>query len=79
MFRLHGTAVTPSIDDLRRKYELQQPTLPAVEDWKIACNRAASIFGVVASPLLSAGNVAELGKQIRDLEVPSTSRRRRSS
>ena len=67
VFRLHGTAVTPSIDDLRNEYELQQPTLPAAEDWRIACKLAASIFGVVASPLLSAGNVAQLGKQIREL------------
>lgn len=70
IFKLHGMSVTPSIEDLRNEYELHEPVLPSQDEWKTACVRTASIFGVVASPLRNAGNVAQLGKQVREVSIP---------
>ena len=64
-FHLHGRLLEPGITDLPEDAELRTQRLPSQNDWDEAGKRAASIFGIVAAPLLNAGNTAKLGAEIK--------------
>lgn len=64
-FYLHGVPVTPEIGALNREYELRTQELPAESEWRIAVDRAASIFGLVTSAARNAGNVASLVNDLK--------------
>lgn len=59
-FFLHGGPFNASVDNLTDDLELREQALPPQSDWEVATKRAATIFGVTSSPLISAGNVASL-------------------
>ena len=57
--------IEPEITDLPEDAELRTQRLPSQNDWEEAGKRAASIFGVVAPPLLNAVNTAKLAADIK--------------
>jgi hypothetical protein len=59
-FFLHGGPFNASVDNLTDDLELREQALPSKSDWEVATKRAATIFGVTSSPLVSAANVASL-------------------
>jgi hypothetical protein len=65
-FTLHGGPVTASLDDLRDELELKAQKLPAHDVWQVAVRRAQDIFGIPASALLNAANVAQLVGALRE-------------
>jgi hypothetical protein len=65
-FTLHGGPVTASLDDMRDELELKAQKLPAHEVWQVAVRRAQDIFGIPASALLTAANVAQLVGALRE-------------
>jgi hypothetical protein len=65
-FALHGGPVTASLDDMRDELELKAQKLPAHDVWQVAVRRAQDIFGIPASALLNAANVAQLGGALRE-------------
>jgi hypothetical protein len=64
-FHLHGRLIEPGITDLPEDAELRTQRLPSQNDWDEAGKRAATIFGVVAPPLLNAVNAAKLATEIK--------------
>lgn len=66
-FYLHGGLTDPSLERLQNELELREETLPDPDDWALAVDRAASIFGVSTLPLRSAGNVARLVEQVQQV------------
>jgi hypothetical protein len=64
-FFLHGGPFNASIDNLNDDLELREQALPTQSDWEVATKRAATIFGVTSSPLVSAANVASLIAAVR--------------
>jgi hypothetical protein len=64
-FHLHGRLIEPEITDLPDEAELRTQRLPSQSDWEEAGKRSASIFGVVAPPLLNAVNTAKLASDIK--------------
>jgi len=64
-FMLHGTNVAPQLGALNDETILQETPLPEEVDWTAARSRAKAIFGLDASPLRNATNVAQLAAQIR--------------
>lgn len=64
-FFLHGGPFNASIDNLNDDLELREQALPKQSDWEVATKRAATIFGITSSPLISAANVASLIASVR--------------
>ena len=64
-FTRHSTVWDVSLSNLPDDCELREQRFPPEEDWKIAVDRAGSIFGFAASPLLKAANVVALSATIR--------------
>jgi hypothetical protein len=64
-FSLHGGPVEPRLDRLDDELELRQQPLPDEAVWQEATQRLAAILGVVASPLLSATNLATWVDEVR--------------
>lgn len=64
-FYLHGSPYESSLTNLHEKCELREQWLPAVEHWQKAVERAGSIFGIAASPLLNATNVSQLSTSVK--------------
>lgn len=66
-FYLHGGPSTSEItlSNVPDVCELRRVNLPAQSTWDLAVKRASSIFGVVASPLLSASNVSSLIAELK--------------
>jgi hypothetical protein len=64
-FHRNGRLMEPEITDLPDEAELRTQRLPSQNDWEEAGKRAASIFGVVAPPLLNAVNTAKLATDIK--------------
>ena len=64
-FFLHGGAVEPGIDDLLTEMELRTVDLPADGNWNTARERAGHLFGVTATPLVSAASVAKFSTDVR--------------
>lgn len=75
-FTLHGGAFEADLKNLPDDCILVEQRLPDATDWKVAVELAGSIFGVAASPLLNAGNVAKLvdGVQARASEAHAACR-----
>ncbi len=66
-FFLHGGPVQPQLDSLDDAVELREQTLPAEATWKEAVRRGATLFGVPALELLSAGNVTKFVEDVEKL------------
>lgn len=60
-----GAPQRPEIGRLDDAWELHTQQLPADDAWRAAVARAAEIFGLVASPLVSAAGVAKLVAELR--------------
>lgn len=60
-----GRPLEPNVDRLDPATELRTQVLPTPADWASAVNRAAAVFGLVASPVLAASSVAALVAQLR--------------
>lgn len=59
-FFLHGGPCNASTTEIPDQCELREQKLPSEKHWRIAVERAGSIFGIPASPLLNAVNVQTL-------------------
>jgi hypothetical protein len=66
-----GQPVAPTIDRLDPATELRTQALPTPANWASAVDRAAAVFGLVASPVLAASNVATLAAQLRGRAAPA--------
>ena len=66
-FVLHATTIRPEIGALNDETVLQETPLPDETAWEKARMRAKAIFGIDASPLRNATNVAQMPAQIRAL------------
>ena len=66
-FFRHGGPIEPALDGLPDELELREQTLPAQDLWEKAAERAAAIFGFVASPLRNAANVSRLTDEVTRL------------
>lgn len=61
-----GEASLGFLDD---EWELRDQKLPTAEEWKVASEVAARTFGLTVSPLMSAHNVGELGRQLGEMAL----------
>lgn len=64
-FFLHGGPYRAALDSLPDDLELREQSLPAQGDWDVAVKRAASVFGIAASPLMNAANVAKFAADMK--------------
>lgn len=64
---LDGMTLQPAIQKLEPRVELVAVELPTTGEWQTAGERAPAIFGVQASPVLSAANVAQLAGAVREV------------
>jgi hypothetical protein len=64
-FFLHGAPCDVMLTDLPDQVELREQKLPDPTHWEMAVQRAGSIFGVAASPLLKASNVIHLATHVQ--------------
>jgi hypothetical protein len=64
-FFLHGGPYRAALDLLPDDLELKEQSLPAQSEWEAAVKRGASIFGITASPLMNAANVAKFAADIK--------------
>ena len=64
-FYLHGAPDEATLATMPDQMELRTWVGPPEEKWKLAVQRAGSIFGLTPSPLLNAANVTELGRRPR--------------
>ena len=60
-----GQALDPTVDRLEPQTEVREQALPTADEWDAARPVAEVVFGVPASPLLNAANVARLVGEIR--------------
>jgi hypothetical protein len=65
-FFRHGAAFEATLTNLPDDLELREQQLPAEGDWAIAGKRAGALFGVSASPILNAANLAKLAEDIQE-------------
>lgn len=65
-FYEHGGPREGSVVRLPDHFELRQERLPTEAAWELALRRAASILGVVVSPLRKASNVSALATQAKN-------------
>jgi hypothetical protein len=61
----HGGNYTPALDDLPDELELQEQTLPDLNDWNDAVARVAEILGHAISKLLNASNLAAMTEKVQ--------------
>jgi hypothetical protein len=67
----HGAPIpAPKPGQVRPEMELRTEPLPTPDDYRLAVGRAATLFGLVANPYLTAPAVAELTERLRN-EVAS--------
>ena len=64
-FTLHGRPANASIEKLDDALVLEAQALPDAQDWDRAVELANTVFGIEASPLMNAQNVAELAQSLR--------------
>ena len=64
-FTLHGRPARASIENLDDALVLEAQALPDPKDWDRAVELANTVFGIKASPLMNAQNVAELAQALR--------------
>ena len=62
---LHGQPASASIERLDDALVLEAQALPDPKDWDRAVKLAKAVFGIEASPLMNARNVAELAQALR--------------
>ena len=65
-FTVLGTPAPAAIDKLDDQWELEAHALPTAADYERAVQRAESVFGVAASPVLAPGNVHALAQSVRE-------------
>ncbi len=63
-FYLHGGPVPATFERLAGELELREQELPAPDLWQTAVERAGTVFGLAASPLRNAINVADLANRL---------------
>ncbi len=62
----HGGAIAaPKPGGLRPEMELRPEPLPSAEEWTVAVDRAATLFGIAGNKYLTAPGVAELTEIVR--------------
>jgi hypothetical protein len=66
VFRLHGGPAEAEIGTLKDEMVLEEVALPLEDVWSKARERAKAIFGIPASPLLNAANLASLADQLSE-------------
>ena len=66
-FYLHSAPTEATLTTMPDQMELKTWVGPPEEKWKLAVQRAGSIFGLTPSPLLNATNVTELGQNTKKL------------
>ncbi|MCI0393078.1 MAG: phage resistance protein [Acidobacteria bacterium] len=66
-FALHDGPFLPTVENLPDELTLREQQLPAQTDWDAATARGAAIFGVTASQLLNATNLAKFIADIRKI------------
>ena len=64
-FTLYGRPASASIEKLDDALVLEAQALPDAQDWDRAVELANTVFGIEASPLMNAQNVAELAQALR--------------
>lgn len=64
-FFFHGAPFEATLTNLSDQLELREQKLPDPAHWEVAIRHAGAIFGIAASPLLKASNVAELASGIQ--------------
>jgi hypothetical protein len=65
-FYLHGAPYSePSLTNIPDACELREQKLPDEAEWKVAIQRAGSIFGFPGSPLRNAANVNNLSVEVK--------------
>jgi hypothetical protein len=64
-FMLRGGPIEPSIDHLADDLELKEQALPGADDWEVARQRAASLFGLTPLETLNAANVGALVDSVK--------------
>lgn len=64
VLQLDSMTLKPTVERLDPRVELTSVPLPSEESYREAVQRAAAVFGVSGSPLLSAANVADLAERI---------------
>ena len=62
---LDGATLAPTVERLDPRVELRSATVPPKEVYATAADRAPRVFGVPASPVVSAANVAALARDVR--------------
>jgi hypothetical protein len=65
-FYLHNAPVTPDIGALHREFELRTQALPPENEWRIAVDRASSLFGLAPPAARNASNVAMLATELKN-------------
>ncbi len=63
-FYIHGAPGEATLNSISDQLELRTWVGPAESEWKLAVERAGSIFGLTSSPLLNAANVDTLAEGI---------------
>ncbi|MBF0098800.1 MAG: phage resistance protein [Magnetococcales bacterium] len=66
IFRQRGVLLQPTLENLPNDATLQQQSLPDPSCWEDAVARAASIFGVAASPLCTTETMTKLAQDIQE-------------
>jgi hypothetical protein len=64
-FYRYGGSITPTLDGIPDDAELREQALPSEQDWLSAGRLGSSIFGVTASPLCNAMNVAKFVDEVK--------------
>ena len=65
-FVLRGGGFEPTLDDLPRELELQEQSLPDLNDWNTTVTRVADILGHPISKLMNAANLATLSTRVKE-------------
>jgi hypothetical protein len=65
-FWLYGGPEEVTLERLRAEVELRSQQLPAAAEWQEARQRAAAMFGVSCSDLLTGANVVQLAEAVRE-------------
>src|SRR5690606_8826444 len=65
-FVRYGSNYTPGLDDLPNELELQEQTLPDLQDWNAAVTRTADVLGHTISKLLNASNLTTLAAKVQE-------------
>ncbi|SEA51083.1 phage resistance protein [Nitrosospira multiformis] len=64
-FTMRGGPYEPTVDSLPDELELREQSLPSAGDWRIALQRASSLFGLTLGQTLNAANVGKLVDEVK--------------